>query len=238
MPLRCPFDALASVLIRSTCKKTEDKLLYLKPLWKFRSIDFSPWRIIFLSVRPSVAKGECVGTSRLFLLLTLSLRAPSSPIPSSPLYSGQEQARGSYSGDIIMSHFTRVLPSISPWININHPSAHPQHTQQPFHLHTADDNVESSKKREKSFRDWSHRTSSRHNISFLPFKSFCPSGFAVQTTFQDIIVPNNRWRSRPLSNTSPFWCPVLLLLLPLFSRLHSRKAQLCLWTLKLWLQLI
>lgn len=94
MSLRCPFDALASVLIRSTCNKTEEKLLYLKPRWKFRSIDFSPWQIIFLSVRPSVAKGEWVGTSCLFLLLTLSLGAPSSPIPSSPLYSGQERRVG------------------------------------------------------------------------------------------------------------------------------------------------
>lgn len=93
MSLWCPFDALASVLIRGTCNKTEDKLLYLKPLWKFRSIDFSLWWIIFLSVRPSVAKREWVGTSRLFLL-TLSLRAPSSPIPSSPLHSGQERRVG------------------------------------------------------------------------------------------------------------------------------------------------
>lgn len=93
MSLWCPFDALASVLIRGTCNKTDDKLLDLKPLWKFRSIDFSLWWIIFLSVRPSVAKGEWVGTSRLFLL-TLSLRAPSSPILSSPLHSGQERRVG------------------------------------------------------------------------------------------------------------------------------------------------
>lgn len=33
--------------------------------------------------------------------------------------------RGSCSGDIIMSHFTRVLPSISPRININHPFLQP-----------------------------------------------------------------------------------------------------------------
>lgn len=52
----------------------------------------------------------------------------SSPVFSSPLLSRLlSSLRGSCSGDIIMSHFTRVLPSISPRININHPSP----TQQP-----------------------------------------------------------------------------------------------------------
>lgn len=50
-----------------------------------------------------------------------------------PLMAGA--VRGSCSGDIIMSHFTRVLPSISPWININHFSTPPTpHTQQALHL--------------------------------------------------------------------------------------------------------
>lgn len=49
-----------------------------------------------------------------------------SPLSSSlPLHSWRERLRGSCSGDIIMSHFTRVLPSISPRININHPSPRP-----------------------------------------------------------------------------------------------------------------
>lgn len=49
------------------------------------------------------------------------------PLPF-PLMAGA--VRGSSSGDIIMSHFTRVLPSISSQININ-PSSIP-HTTTPF----------------------------------------------------------------------------------------------------------
>lgn len=57
----------------------------------------------------------------------------SSLLSSSPLVAGA--VRRSCSGDIIMSHFTRVLPSISPRININHPTlTNPPllHTNNPF----------------------------------------------------------------------------------------------------------
>ncbi len=46
---------------------------------------------------------------------------------------------------------------------------------------------------------WPHLT----NGSFFLSVSLSPSGFTVQTAAHDLIVPNHRWRSCLLSNTSP-----------------------------------
>lgn len=73
------------------------------------------------------------GTSCIFLTLSGS----GTPHPSTH---GGGGLRGSCSGDIIMSHFTRVLPSISPRININHlppsfPSLPSSRPSSPIHQH-------------------------------------------------------------------------------------------------------
>lgn len=109
--------------------------------------------------------------------------------------------RGSCSGDIITSHFTRVLPSISPWININHFSI--PHTQQALFAAVLNTDV----RRGIKYCICSHLWTSVNDHTlvnphlFLPM-SFCPSSFMVQAAVEALIVPNHCWRSRLLNNTS------------------------------------
>lgn len=98
-----------------------------------------------------------------------------------------------------MSHFTRVLPSISPRININHPTlTNPPllHTNNPFVSTLPPINTDAERSAgENAFTDG--RMSVTTPYLFLPpppffYVSFCPSGFTVQTAAQDLIVPNHR----------------------------------------------
>lgn len=136
---------LAGVLIRSAYNKIENEL-HLNALWMLRRTYFfsvmkygsacasffaTRWRKSgwadggrrHISHLPPQAV-----TSSVYLLSSPVFFSPllSSLLSSFPLMAGA--VRGSCSGDIIMSHFTRVLPSISPRININHPSVIPHTT--------------------------------------------------------------------------------------------------------------
>jgi len=121
--------------------------------------------------------------------------------------------RGSRSGDVIVSHFTRVLPSISPWININHSSIPAQ--KQPSRLQTAADKYWCEEKQPKGFTDVCQRP--HLGFSFFPF--FCP---VVQTAVQDLIVPNHCWRSR-LFSAIHLCSPALSFSSPLFSLFNRQR---------------
>lgn len=103
------------------------------------------------------------------------------------------------------------------------PPLPPTTTQQPFHLHAAADNVKRSSReviyRLRCANDHTLQTGNT-TLLFSPSKSFCSKGFTVQTTYQDVIVPNNCWRSWPFSHPSAFLCPVLFHPVSLLSSHH------------------
>lgn len=185
----------------------------------------------FITVCASVdiMKGEWVGSTRLFLTLSLSAASPIlSSLLSSPLHWWREPCVGvAQETSSWTTSLECCLRSVLELILIT-PPLPPTTTQQPFHLHAAADNVKRSSKeviyRLRCAHDHTLQTGNT-TLLFSPSKSFCSKGFTVQTTYQDVIVPNNCWRSWPFSHPSPFLCPVLFHPVSLLSSHHITSTE-------------